>query len=228
MKVICKIPQTILMLGPAGCGKDTQADKLVDNCGFQKISTGEILRDEYEKKTPAGLEAFEYWGKGNLVPDEMLYRVFAEALKKYDSQKGWVFSGVVRTVPQIAMFDEVLEKLGRNLEKVILFNLTEEEAVERISLRRVCPVCKKNYHLKYIVPKKDGICDTDGAKLEIRDDDKPELVKIRHQDFQKAVGPIKQQYADRGILLEIDAAPSIPEIHEEIMKQLGASTENAE
>jgi adenylate kinase len=221
MKAICKkIPRTVLFLGPPGSGKDTQAEKLSELCGHQVIGTGQMFRDEYEKKTPEGLEAFEYWGKGLWVPDDLVYELFRNLMKEYDPSKPWVFSETVRTIPQIQLFDELLSEYNRNLDRVIFLSLSSESIIERLSLRRYCPKCGRHYHLKYDAPKKEGVCDDDGEKLTIRDDEKPEFIKRRMNEFETKVKPVVEKYRERGVLLEIDAEPSIEEIHKTLVERL--------
>lgn len=221
MKVICnKFPHTILVLGPSGSGKDTQIDLLAEKCGYENIGTGEMFREEYEKKSKVGIKAHKYWGKGLWVPDDMVYELFAEYMKKFDADNPWIFSQVVRTPGQVPLFDVLLENYGRSLDKVIYFSLSDDAAIERMSLRRHCPVCGREYHLKYKKPKNDEVCDDDGTKLVAREDDNPEAILSRLNEFQEKVLPIVEIYLDRGILIEIDASPSIQEIHKVLMKSL--------
>lgn len=219
MKAICKkLPKTMLFLGPSGSGKDTQIDLLTDLCGYVSIGTGEMFREEYEKKTELGRKAFEYWGKGEWVPDDLVYQLFSEYLKKYDSTKPWIFSQVVRTSAQIDLFDSLLEKFDRTLDKVVYFNLSEEAAIERMSLRRFCPVCNRDYHLKYKKPLSDDICDDCKVPLEIRPDDHPDAIRKRLDEFNEKTRPVLDAYRKKGILIEVDASPSINDIHKTLLE----------
>lgn len=221
MKAICEnIPRNVLVLGFSGSGKDTQIDKLVEKCEYEVIGTGAMFRDAYDSKTPDGLEAYKYWAEGEWVPDELVYKMFEDYLKGFDSNKSWIFSQTVRTVPQVELFDGLLGKFDRELKLVIYFDLSEEEAIERMSLRRFCSECGRDYHLKYKSPQEVGVCDDDGAKLEIRDDDHPEQIKSRINEFNTKTRPVLDVYQERGILLEIDASPSIDEIHENLIREL--------
>lgn len=221
MNATCKnCPKTVLILGASGSGKDTQMNLLVEKCGYTPIGTGDMFREELAKKTPLGIEANKYWGKGHLVPDDLVYQLFSEYIKKYDSSKPWIFSGVVRTVPQIKLFDDLLSGFGRKLERVIYFNLSEEDAIVRMSLRRHCPMCGREYHLKYNKPKNDEVCDDDGTKLSTREDDHIGPIHERLEYFRNKVLPAIEVYRKRGILLEIDAAPTVEEIHEDVMKKI--------
>jgi adenylate kinase len=222
MKAISKenLPKTIQVLGPSGSGKDTQIDKLAEKFDYQKIGTGDMFRALYEEKDPDGVEAYKYWSEGKWVPDELVYKMFAKWIEKYDSDKPWIFSQVVRTVPQVELFDKLLEKFDRSLDLVIYFSLSREAAIERMSLRRYCPECGEEYHLKYLPPKNDEKCDNDGTKLETREDDNPEAIVQRLEEFKNKTRPVLDVYGDRGILIEIDASPSIDEIHEVVLEKL--------
>jgi adenylate kinase len=222
MKAISKqkLPNTIQVLGPSGSGKDTQIDKLVEKFDYEKIGTGDMFRAMYEKKDPDGVKAYEYWSKGKWVPDELVYKMFKKWIQQYDENKKWIFSQVVRTTPQIKYFDDLLEDFNRELGLVIYFSLSDEAAVERMSLRRYCPNCGEEYHLKYLPPQNEGVCDKDGVRLEIRDDDNPEAILQRLEEFRNKTKPVLDVYKNRGILIEIDASPSIEEIHEVVLKRL--------
>jgi len=212
MKAICNFPKTVLVLGPSGSGKDTQIDKLVDLCGYEKIGTGDMLREEYAKRTTKGIEAHKSWGEGRWVPDDLMYELFSEWITKYDRSKPWIFSQVVRAPGQVAMFDDLLGKLGRKLDMVLYFSLSSEAAIERMSLRRHCPVCGREYHLVYVKPRNGEVCDDDGTALIRRDDDYPEAIEQRLEEFKNKVVPILSEYTTRGILTEVDASPSIDDV----------------
>lgn len=222
MKAICKkFPKTMQVLGFSGSGKDTQIDKLSELCGYEKISTGKMFREEYERGTEMGLKAFEYWGKGKWNPDEMVYEMFPGYLKQFDPRKPWIFSQVTRSVNQISLFDELLAKYDRKLEKVVYFFLSEEVAIERMSLRRMCPKCgDDHYHLKFVPPRSGKLCDKCSVELVKRPDDEPRKIRSRIREFHRTVDAVVDVYRKRGILIEIDASPSIEEIHQEVVRQL--------
>jgi len=212
--------KTILFHGPSGCGKDTQVDLLVKNYGFEKIGTGEMFRAMNEIGDIDGIKAHDYWGKGLFVPNELTYSMLSKWMKKYNSEKDWAFVSVVREYGQIALFDNLLKESGRNLDAFMHFKLSEEAAIERMALRWVCPNCNQIYHEKYKKERVQGFCDACGIKLTQREDDKPERIKSRLKEYNRTIQPILDEYKSRGILIEIDASPSIEEIQKEIITKL--------
>lgn len=219
MKAICeKVPNTILFLGPSGSGKDTQIDKIIDECGGENIGTGDMFRALYEEGTEEGKEAHDYWVNGIWVPDDLVYKLFSRWLEKFDSSQKWFLSQVVRTTPQVPLLDDLLGKFGRKLDLVIHFALSKEKAIERMSLRRVCPKCEKEYHLECNKPSVEGKCDVCGVDLVTRSDDQPAAIAQRIEEYENKVRPVLDIYKERGILVELDAGPSIDEIHNEVME----------
>jgi len=212
--------KTILFHGPSGCGKDTQADFLVQNYEFEKIGTGEMFRTMYDMADIDGIKAHEAWGKGLFVPDDITYRMFPKWLSKFDPTKNWVFVSVVRSQGQIALFDNVLDELNRPLDAFVHLKLTEDVVIERKALRWTCPNCNSTYHKKYKPEKVEGYCDKCGMMLVQREDDTLEKTKSLYQEYQKSITPILDEYRNRGILIEIDASPSIEEIQREIITKL--------
>ena len=212
--------KTLLFHGPSGCGKDTQADLLVKNFGFQKIGTGDMFRSMYDNGDIDGIKAHEYWGRGVFVPDELTYKMFPLWLKKFDISKDWVFLSVVRSAGQIPLFDSLLKETGRELTAFVHLKLTEEVVIERRTLRWTCPNCGATYHKKYKPEQHLGYCDNCGMMLVQREDDTLEKTKSLYQEYMKGVEPILSEYRSRGILVEVDASPSIEEIHKDIISKL--------
>ncbi len=212
--------KTILFHGPSGCGKDTQADLLVKNYRFEKIVTGEMFRTMYDMADIDGIKAHEAWGKGKFVPDDITYRMLPRWLTRFNPTKDWIFVSVVRSQGQIALFDNLLKESSRNLDAFIHFKLSEEAAIERMSLRWVCPNCNQIYHEKYKKERIQGFCDACGMRLIQREDDQPERIKSRLEEYNRTIQPILDEYRNRGILIEIDASPSIEEIQKEIITKL--------
>jgi len=211
--------KTFMFHGPSGAGKDTQVDLLNLYLDMEKINTG----DMYRTMPGEGNELAKYWAEkvwkeGVFPTADVTYTLLDQYVKRYDSNKDWVFVSVVRTEDQIAAFDEFIKKQNRELDAFIHFTLSEQVAIERLSQRSFCPICKATYHDVYNAPRKPGICDNDGTKLETREDDQPKQIKARLRNYNKSIEPILEHFKD--ILIEIDASPSIEEIHKEVVKQL--------
>jgi adenylate kinase len=210
----------ILFHGPSGSGKDTQGDLLVKKYGFEKIGTGEMFRNMYEKGDPDAIEAHSHYSKGHFVPNDLTYKMFEKYLDNFDANKDWAFVSVVRDAGQIPLFDNLLEKKNKSLDYFVHFVLSEEAAIERRALRWTCPNCGNTYHEKHKAEKNKGYCDKCGTKLIQREDDTPEKTRSLIQEYNKTIEPILKEYRDRGILVEIDASPTIEEIHKEVIKVL--------
>ena len=206
----------VTFLGIQGAGKDTQADLLVDRLGFKKITTGGLLR-EASKHDPILAQKLK---TGELISDELVADLLKKELEKLikKGQTNIVLSGFPRTLKQVEILDKILRELNTKLDRVVLFNLSEDEALKRLSYRRTCPKCGRVYHLIYNPPKKDGVCDIDGAKLYQRDDDTPEAIKVRFKKYYENINPIIDVYKKRGILVSIDASPTIEEIFRKVKR----------
>jgi len=215
-------PRTILFHGPSGCGKDTQVELLVKKFNFENIGTGQMIRKLFEENDKDAIVATtKYTSKGLFVPNSLIYKeMFPKWLKRFDKEKNWAFVSVVREVGQISLFDNLLKTQGRELDLFIHFVLSDEVAIERMSLRKFCPNCGATYHPKFKKEKKEGKCDLCGTALIQRDDDQPEKIISRLEEYNRTIRPILKVYEDRGMLVEVDAAPSIQEIHKEIVKIL--------
>lgn len=212
---------TILLHGPSGCGKDTQVELLIKKYNFENIGTGEMFRKMFAQGDEDAIKAHEYWSKGKFVPNELTYKMFDKWVKKFDSNKNWAFVSVVRDPGQIVFFDNLLKENGRELDTFIHFTLSEDVAIERMSLRTICSKCETPYHEKYKKEQKEGVCDVCGGKLIKREDDQPEKIKSRLEEYKRTIQPILDEYRNRGLLMEIDANPGIEEIHKEIVDKLG-------
>ncbi|WKZ30775.1 MAG: nucleoside monophosphate kinase [Candidatus Dojkabacteria bacterium] len=214
--------RTVLFHGPSGSGKDTQVDLICEKFGFTKIGTGEAMRKLYEEGDPDAVRAHDdYAVKGIFVESELIYKIAAKYITRFDQNSDWAFVSLVRKADQIPMFDELLKNCNRTLDKFIHFTLSEEEAVLRRSLRWYCPTCQATYHEQFKPEKVKGVCDKDGTKLTQRDDDSKETTLSLLREYNKDIEPILAEYRNRGVLAEIDASPSIEEIHAEVVKQLG-------
>ena len=207
----------LILLGPPGAGKGTQAEILNKKLGIPTISTGNILRAAVKNGTPVGLKAKEYMDAGKLFPDEVIIGVISERLAEADCQNGFILDGVPRTIPQA----EALEKAGISFDAVVSIEISDEEIVERMAGRRVCTACGAPYHVKNMPPKVEGVCDACGGKLEARADDKPEVVRDRLQVYHKETAPLKDFYAARNLLKTVDNQPTVAETTTAILNALG-------
>ena len=212
--------KTVLFHGPSGSGKDTQVELLAQGYNFENIGTGEMFRQMYSQGDIDGIRAHEYWGKGKWVPDNLTYKMLKKWIKQFNHDKNWAFVSVVRSFGQIPLFEEVLTEVDRDLDAFVHFKLSEEVAIERLSLRWVCSNCGMTYHEKYKQEKVRGYCDKCGTKLEQREDDKPDRIKTRMKEYERTIQPIIDYYQEKGLLIEVDARPSIEEIHNDLVETL--------
>lgn len=212
--------KTILFHGPSGSGKDTQLDLLAEKIQFERIGTGDMFRRMYEEKDPDAIEAYNFWSQGKFVESHLTYKMLEKWVKQYDKDSNWYFVSVVRNPDQIKPFDELLAKYDRKLDTFVHFTLSESVAIERMSLRTMCKICGTTYHSLYKPEKVKGVCDKDGGELIVRDDDKPEQIKKRLSEYNKTIQPILREYSERGLLIDIDASPSIELIHEKLISEL--------
>lgn len=207
----------LILLGPPGAGKGTQAEILNKKLNIPTISTGNILRAAVKNGTPVGLQAKAYMDAGKLVPDEVIIGVISERLAEADCQNGFILDGVPRTIPQA----EALEKVGITFDAVVSLEISDEEIVERMGGRRVCASCGAPFHEKNLPPKVEGVCDACGGKLEARADDKPEVVRDRLKVYHKETAPLKDFYAARNLLKTVENQPTVAETTTAILKALG-------
>ena len=207
----------LIMLGAPGAGKGTQAAILSGRLGIPTISTGNILRAAVKNRTPVGIQAQSYMDAGKLVPDQVIIDIIAERLAEPDCAKGYILDGVPRTIAQA----EALEQAGVKFDCVLDIEVSDEEIVSRMSGRRACTDCGATYHVKAAPPKVEGVCDACGGKLVQRDDDKPETVQDRLSVYHAQTEPLKEFYAQRGILKSVDNQPTIEDTTRAIERVLG-------
>lgn len=207
----------VIMLGAPGAGKGTQAEILSKKLNIPTISTGNILRAAVKNGTPVGLKAKEYMDAGKLVPDDVIIGIVAERLAEPDCANGYILDGVPRTIPQA----EALEQAGIVFDHVLSIEISDEEIVNRMSGRRACPACGATYHVVSAPPKQEGVCDKCGGKLVQRKDDAPETVKARLEVYHKETEPLKDFYAQRGLLKPVENQPSVEETSRAILHALG-------
>mgnify|MGYP001134317715 CR=1 FL=1 len=203
----------VVLLGPPGSGKGTQAKRLSAGLGMPHVSTGDLFRAMKEQDTLLARKVREIMARGELVPDETTLMVLEERLKEGDCQEhGAILDGVPRTVPQAEALEKMLAQMGARVAAVMLMSISEDEAVRRISGRRSCPVCQRIYHVEFDPPRVAGRCDNDGAELIQREDDQAEVVRRRYQEYQRKTAPLVDYYRQKGLLNEIDANRPIEEI----------------
>ena len=207
----------LILLGAPGAGKGTQADILKKKLNVPTISTGNILRAAVKNGTPTGLRAKEYMDAGRLVPDEVIIGIIQERLQESDCANGYILDGVPRTIAQAA----ALEKAGITFDDVISIEISDETIMERMSGRRVCESCGASYHMVAVPPQQEGVCDKCGGRLVQRKDDAPETVKARLEVYHKETEPLKDFYAQRGLLKPVENQPSVEETSRAILHALG-------
>ena len=207
----------IIMLGAPGAGKGTQAKKIAEKYSIPHISTGDIFRANIKNGTELGMEAKKYMDQGQLVPDELTVKILLDRVAKDDCVNGYVLGGFPRTIPQA----EALEAMGVKIDVVLSIEVPDEKIIARMSGRRVCS-CGASYHVEYIKPKVDGICDKCGEKLFIRDDDCAETVANRLKTYHAQTEPLKDFYAERGNLLCVECQEEVADTTALVLKTLAA------
>ena len=207
----------MILLGAPGAGKGTQAERLCKVLDIPTISTGNILRAAVKTGTPTGLKAKAFMDAGKLVPDEVIIGIITERLAEDDCKNGYILDGVPRTIAQA----EAMEKAGINFDAVVSIEVADQVIMERMSGRRVCESCGASYHLVAVPPKVAGVCDSCGGKLVQRKDDAPETVKDRLEVYHKETEPLKDFYAQRGLLKSVENQPSVEATTAAILKALG-------
>ena len=198
----------IIMLGAPGAGKGTQAKKIASKYGIPHISTGDIFRANIKNGTELGKKAKVYMDQGLLVPDELVVDLIMDRFQEADCQDGYVLDGFPRTIPQAKALDDALAKNNDAMEYAIDVDVPDENIVNRMSGRRACVGCGGTYHLVTIPPKVEGICDTCGAELILREDDKPETVQNRLKVYHDQTQPLIDYYQGKGILKTVDGTKS--------------------
>ena len=210
----------LILLGPPGAGKGTQAERLVDDFDLPYLATGDILRQAVKDETQLGREAKEYMDRGDLVPDELIVRVIVDRLDSDEAGDGFILDGFPRTVPQAEALQAALERLGRTLTAALLVDASDEEVMNRISGRRICVKSGHVYHVDSDPPKNEGICDQDGSRLVQRDDDRPETVQKRLSVYHEQTKPVIGFYEEAGLLRRFDGNRSPEEVHDHIRATL--------
>ncbi len=211
----------LVLLGPPGAGKGTQASAIVKKYNIPHISTGDIFRTNIKEGTELGKKAKEYMDKGLLVPDDVVVSIVKDRLTKEDCKEGFLLDGFPRTVNQADALDKELSQMGIKLDKVVNIDANKEILITRAIGRRICRECGATYHIKFNPSKVENVCDIEGGQLFQRDDDKEETVAKRIEVYLKETQPLIDYYKEKGLILNVDGTKPINEIFEEIVKALG-------
>jgi adenylate kinase len=207
----------LILLGPPGSGKGTQGEKLQGDFRLPYYATGDILRAAVKEGSELGQKAREYMDRGDLVPDELIIAVIGERVQTEEAADGFILDGFPRTAPQAEALDEEMDDLGRKITAVLLFEVGEDEIIRRLSGRRTCEADPPHvYHLEFNPPKQEGVCDIDGSKLMVRDDDKPEVVRHRLEQYEEKTAPLAGYYEERGILRRVNAEQPPDDVENDI------------
>ncbi|MDP2766802.1 MAG: adenylate kinase [Candidatus Methanoperedens sp.] len=209
----------IVLLGPPGAGKGTQAKKIQEYYSLPHISTGDMLRENINNNTTLGIKAKSYMSRGELVPDELLITIIKDRLSKKDCSRGFLLDGYPRTIPQADALQMILTESNRKLDAVLNISVDDEELIKRLSGRRMCK-CGASYHMAFNPPKKDEICDLCKGKLYQRDDDKPDAIRNRLIVYKKQTQPLIEYYNKKSLLKTLDGGKDISQIFEDLKKVL--------
>ena len=207
----------LILLGPPGAGKGTQAKILAKKFEIPQISTGDILRGAVKEQTPMGIKAKGYMDAGALVPDEVVVGIVEERLARPDCASGFILDGFPRTVGQADALKRTLAGMGKTIEHVISITIDKEELLGRITGRRTCRLCGKGYHLSFDPPKRNGACDECGGELFQRDDDKEETMRNRLDVYERQTAPLIAYYAHESLLRTICGTGSIEDIQQNLL-----------
>jgi adenylate kinase len=203
----------LILFGPPGAGKGTQADRLRTDFQLPFISTGDMLRANVKDETELGRQAQKFMDAGDLVPDQLIVAMAAERLQESDAEDGFILDGFPRTLAQAEALGEQLSKLGRRVTAALLIDVPDEEVIRRLAGRRVCVKAGHNYHIEFDPPKHEGVCDQDGSRLIQRDDDKPEVIKHRLAVYHEKTKPLVDYYDQLGLMRRIDGTREPADVH---------------
>lgn len=211
----------ILIMGPAGSGKGTQSEKIVEKYGVVHLSTGDMFRAAISNETETGLKAKEYINAGKLVPDKITINLVKERLLESDiKEKGFLLDGFPRTVEQGIALRQLLEEISMPLDIIIDLDVNEEILAKRITGRRMCKKCGAIYHIENKPPKVEGICDLDGGELYQRSDDTRESLKVRLEEYHKLTAPVRDYFEGKAKIVDINATQSVEEVFEDVDAEL--------
>jgi adenylate kinase len=212
--------RNLILLGPPGAGKGTQAQRLAARWGIPQISTGDMLREARRAGSELGRKVAAVMDAGGLVSDDLVVALVEERLGRSDARDGAIFDGFPRTIPQAEALDRLLERMGRSPVRVVAIDVSREHLVERLSGRRSCPKDGAAYHVKFSPPKREGFCDNDGTPLVQREDDRPEAVVKRLEEYRLKTAPLIDYYRPRGVLRIVDGVGELETVLERITRAL--------
>lgn len=212
----------LILLGPPGAGKGTQAKMLTDLFGIPQIATGDILRAALQAGTPLGVKAKGYMDAGALVPDDVVIGIVRERLQQSDCQAGFILDGFPRTVAQADALQGTLAELGRQLDRVVSLKVNADELVERLIGRRTCRSCGRGYHVRFDPPRQADRCDACGGELYQRDDDREATIRKRLAVYDQQTAPLSDYYRSAALLTELDGMLPIPVVQEQMLTALRA------
>ena len=210
----------LVLVGPPGAGKGTQAQYIAEHLGIPQISTGDIFRANVSQGTPLGLQAKAYMDRGDLVPDDVTVNMVRLRLAEDDAAEGYLLDGFPRTVPQAEVLDELLAEGGSSLDVVLELVVDDDEVIRRLSGRRTCRSCNHIWHVDFDPPTVPDVCDIDGGELYQRDDDQAETIANRLKVYADATAPLVNYYAGRGLLIGIDATGPVDDVTERAITAL--------
>ena len=212
--------QNLVLLGPPGSGKGTQGERLQEELQLPYYATGDILRAAVREGTELGRAAKDYMDRGDLVPDGVIVGMIGERIDSAEAADGFILDGFPRTAPQAEALAEKLTELGRALTSVLLIDVSDEEVVRRLGGRRTCVENGHVFHVEFNPPQQEGVCDVDGSELVVRDDDKPEVIRHRLEQYHSKTAPLIEHYDSQSLLRQIDGAAPPDEVGDEIRRTL--------
>ncbi|HWA52965.1 MAG TPA: adenylate kinase [Solirubrobacterales bacterium] len=210
----------LVLLGPPGSGKGTQGERLQDDLELPYYATGDILRAAVREGTELGRAAKDYMDRGDLVPDEVIVGMIGERIDSDEAADGFILDGFPRTAPQAEALAAKLKELGRALTAVLLIDVSDEEVVRRLGGRRTCVENGHVFHVEFNPPRQEGVCDVDGSELITRDDDKPEVIRHRLEQYHEKTAPLIEHYDSQSLLRRIDGALAPDVVADEIQRTL--------
>lgn len=210
----------LILLGPPGAGKGTQAQMIVERYRIPQISTGDMLREAVKNGTSLGKQAKTYMEKGELVPDEVVIGIIDERLRAPDCSAGFILDGFPRTAPQAEALQAILDKIGKSVDHVINIEVDPEELVRRLTGRRTCKNCGAMFHIAFHPPAKEGACDRCGGNLYQREDDREETIRTRLKEYEKQTSPLIRYYDQKNLLRPVEGMGKQSQIFDQILRVL--------